>query len=445
MAKIATIGLWHLGCVVSAGLASLGHTVRGTDPQRETVRNLQRAMLPIHEPGLLEFMTTQSRQGRLLFVDTSREALEGAEFIYVTFDTPVDDHDCSDLNPLVAALEEIAQHGAPTATIVIMSQVPVGTCDVFAEQLRRLAPKASFRLVCQPENLRLGKALETFLQPDFLLVGAQEESAANDVLALYGSLQVPKLMTSRNSAEMTKHMLNAFLATSVSFANEIADLAEVCDADIRDVVRVLRLDRRIGEHAFLNPGPGFSGGTLGRDVQTLRHLGASEHRPTPHLDATMKVNESRMSGLLAKLEREYGSLSGLRVGLLGLTYKPGTSTLRRSRALELAALLLSKGVSVRAFDPMVHTATDKTGAMLLCADAYRAADGADAVIVMTAWPEFQNLDLPRLKRSMRRPLLLDIQNSMDARAVRAAGLRYSGVGVAEHAAMPVAVASGARS
>jgi UDPglucose 6-dehydrogenase len=436
MAQIATIGLWHLGCVVSAGLASLGHTIRATDPDLDAVRGLQQGELPIHEPGLPELTAAQLKSGRLIFVEAAREALAPADFVFLTFDTPVDENDRSDLTPLDAALEQIAKHARPDATIVVMSQVPVGTCDRFSERLSNLAPRASFSVLCLPENLRLGQAISTYLQPDFVVVGAENEQAASRLLSLFEGIQARKLVVSRSSAEMTKHVLNAYLATSVSFVNEMADLAEVCGADIRDIVRVLRLDRRIGEHAFLSPGPGFSGGTLGRDLQTLRRLGAAKNKKTLQIDATVKVNDSRTTNLIGRIERECGPLSGLRIGLLGLTYKSGTSTLRRSRALELAGMLLTAGASVRAFDPMVPAPREIIQDIVLCPDAYQAAEDADSVLLMTPWPEFQSLDLHRLRHSMRRPLLIDAHNCLDVGAARAAGLRYFGVGIPEPKGVP---------
>ncbi len=221
MAQIATVGLWHLGCVVSAGLASLGHSVRGTDPDAEIVRRLQQGIPPLHESGLPELVAEQARLGRLSFVMTAREAFQDAEFIFLTFDTPVDENDGSDLGPVEAYLEQIARHARQDVTIVVMSQVPVGTCEHFSERLHRLAPHASYSLLSQPENLRLGEALATFLQPDFLLVGAEDEQAARGLLSLYEGIQTQKLVVGRNSAEMVKHTLNAFLATSISFVNEL--------------------------------------------------------------------------------------------------------------------------------------------------------------------------------------------------------------------------------
>lgn len=418
--------------------------MRGTDPDPERIRKLQQALLPVYEPGLPELVAEQAKLGRLTFVTAAREAFQDADFIFLTFDTPVDESDHSDLSPVEAYLEPIVRHARPDATIVVMSQVPAGTCDCFAERLHRLAPYASFSVLSHPENLRLGQALAAYLQPDFILVGAADENAARGLLRLYEGIPARKLVVGRSSAEMAKHSLNAFLATSISFVNELAGLAEVCGADIREVVRVLRLDRRIGEHAFLSPGPGFSGGTLGRDLQVLRGLGAGGKQKTLQLDATIAVNDSRLNSLLEKLKREYSSLSGLHVGLLGLTYKAGTSTLRRSRALELATMLLSSGASIRAFDPHVCEPQPETRGIALCEDAYQAAEGADALFLLTPWPAFQDLDLNRLRQGMRRPLMIDAHNYLDAGAARAAGLRYRGVGIPEPLEAPTGVGIGGR-
>ena len=431
MARLAVVGLWHLGCVAAAALAQLGHNVCATDPDRETLRKLQQGVLPVEEPGLAEALAQQVREGRLVFCSSASEAFASAEYIFITFDTPVDADDQSDLSPIFAACDAIAWDAPPGVQIVVMSQVPVGTCQQLVERLRASAPRLPFRLVYHPENLRLGEALRTFLQPDFLLVGAEDEDSAERLLFLYAGVVAPRLTMRLRSAELAKHALNAFLATSISFVNELADLAEACGADVRDVVRALRHDRRIGPHAFLKPGPGFSGGTLGRDVQALRRLARDAARSTPQLDATLAVNAARLPHLVEILARACGGLRRRRVGLLGLTYKPGTNTLRRSHALELAGLLLAAGAEVQAFDPQVSEPPAEPRALALCADAYQTAQAADAVVLATPWPEFKSLDLARLRRTMRQPLLLDAHNFLDDRAARSAGFHYLGVGFAD--------------
>jgi UDPglucose 6-dehydrogenase len=457
MARITVFGLWHLGSVVAACLAALGHHVRGVDFDAATVTGLAVGRAPVFEPGLDELLARQigseslhsrATSGRLTFTTNPREALSDAEAVFVTFDTPVDANDEADLTPIDRAMAEIAALARQPLTIVVMSQVPVGTCRRMASRLRQHSQTEQFTLLCQPENLRLGQAIETFLRPDRVVVGAEDRAAAAKLEPLYLGIPGERLIMSWESAELAKHATNAFLATSVSFANELAGLAEVVGADIRDVVGVLRADRRIGPMAFLSPGPGFAGGTLGRDVQALRRLGRCAGRPTRVLDAALAVNQSRLSELLVKLTwLAGGALCGKRVALLGLVYKPGTSTLRRSHAVEFARQLAEAGAIVRAFDPKAEATavTEATsGVVTFCADACEAVAGADAVVLMTPWPEFRTLDWGRIRSAMRRAAVLDAHNVLDESALRQAGFAYAGVGISRIETEPAVAGTGAR-
>jgi len=429
LARVALIGLWHLGTVAAAGLARLGHTVHATDPDSDTVRRLQHHEPPLYEPGLAEALSLQAAAGRLLFDADARLVFSRAEYIFITFDTPVDENDQCDLSPIFTAFDTVALNASGPVTIVLMSQVPVGTCRTLDAQLRARAPHLDFHLVYHPENLRLGEALRTFLLPDFLVVGAELPTAADRLISLYNGVDTSVLRMTWESAEMAKHALNTFLATSISFANEIADLAEVAAADVRDVVRVLRADRRIGPRSFLSPGPGFSGGTLGRDLQALRNLARRRGLSTPQLDATLAVNQGRLARVVDQIAQACAGLRGRRVALLGLTYKPGTDTLRRSHALTLATLLRDQGAEVAAFDPRITSPRPETRDLFLAASAQQAVSDADATILCTPWPEFQQLDLAALRRDARRPLLFDCHNFLDDAAARRAGWDYWGVGI----------------
>ncbi len=443
MARVAVFGLWHLGSVVAGCLARLGHRVRGVDFDAAAIAGLAAGRAPVFEPGLDELLACQIRAGRLVFTSHPAEALEDAEAVFITFDTPVDDEDHSDLTPIERACAEIAAAARRPLTAVVMSQVPVGTCRGLAGQHRKRAPEPEFTLLYQPENLRLGQALENFTRPDRIVVGAEDRMAAGKLEPLYQGIPGERLVMSWESAELAKHATNAFLAASVSFANELAGLAEAAGADIRDVVRALRADRRIGRQAFLNPGLGFAGGTLGRDVQALRRLGERAGRPTRLLEAALAVNRARLAELLEKLTRlAGGELRGRRIALLGLVYKPGTSTLRRSHALELARRLSEAGAEVRAFDPKV-TADEATAALALCADAYEAALGADVAVLATPWPEFRNLDWGQMRRGMRRAAVLDAHNALDERALRAEGFLYVGIGIPRSETEPAVAGSSA--
>jgi UDPglucose 6-dehydrogenase len=434
MARVAVIGLWHLGCVVATVLAERGHTVCGTDFDADAVRGLQQGAPPLYEPGLAEAIGKRVREGRLTFRESMKEALSGADYAVIAFDTPVDANDHSDLAPIERAVDAIGDCAGQGIQIVVMSQVAAGTCAQLDARLRASKPELRFSLVYQPENLRLGEALETFRHPDFIVLGAEDEASIRRWLPLGDVMDVPRLAMSWASAEMSKHALNAFLATSISFVNDLADAAEAAGADVRDVVRALKHDRRIGAYAFLNPGPGFAGGTLGRDVQTLRGLAARAGRPTLLLDATLEVNSARLPRLVEKLRAACGTLRGRCVALLGLTYKPGTSTLRRSRAVEFAQLLRKEGAEVQAYDPKVTEPSTETQGIQLFADAAQAVSGADAVALLTPWPEFRQLDLRRLKHLMRRAVVLDTHNFLDDRAARDAGFLYVGIGLPELAA-----------
>ena len=442
--RIATAGLWHLGSVVSACLASLGHTVRGTDPDAACVRELAAGTPPVFEPGLAALVAGQMRAGRLAFAPGCREAFADAEFIFVTFDTPVDDDDQSNLSPIENTFREIAAHAPAGVTIVLMSQVPVGTCADLVAELRSRAPQLDFTLIYQPENLRLGEALETFLRPDFLIFGAEPPADPARWKRAYEGIDAPHLVMRWASAEMSKHALNSFLATSISFVNELSELAEVCGADIREVAAALKRDRRIGPHAFLRPGPGFAGGTLGRDIQALRRLGARSGRRTPQLDATLAVNRARLEQVAEKLREACGGLARRRIALLGLTYKPGTSTLRRSHAIEFARRLADEGAEIAAFDPQVREAQPETAGIQVCSSAEEAACGADAVVLLTPWPEFRALDLPQLAAATRTPVLLDAHNFLDDEAARRAGWKYAGMGIAETAPQKIGAIARAR-
>ncbi|HEV8633982.1 MAG TPA: nucleotide sugar dehydrogenase, partial [Chloroflexota bacterium] len=315
--------------------------------------------------------------------------------------------------------------------LVVGAQVPVGTCDNLAERVNALAARHRVDLAYVPEFLRLGDAVELFLRPDRLVIGADDPAVRARVAALYRGVEAPVIETGLRTAEMIKHASNAFLAASVSFANEIAALCEESGADALAVARAMRLDRRIGPHAFLSPGLGFAGGTLGRDVRALQALGRAKERPTRLLDAVMAVNADQTRLVVARLERLFPDLGGVSIGLLGLTYKPGTSALRRSAGLETAEALLARGARVRAFDPMVppERAAEVPPGLELVADASAAAAGASALALMTEWPEFAALDWKDLAAGAAEPcVLIDARNALDPAAVAQAGFDYWGVG-----------------
>lgn len=428
MAKIGVIGLWHLGCVVSACLAEAGNEVTGGDFDQEILSGLKKGKPPLFEPGLEALIGKNLAEGRLQYTEGFSKIIPGREFIFITFDTPVDEQDRSDLMVIERAIDEIARYADQKMVIVISSQLPVGTSRRLQETLRK-KNRNRLEIVYSPENLRLGDAIKTFKEPDRVVIGADSVWAGDCLDRLYAFVSGFKLRMDLNSAEMTKHALNSFLAASVSFINEIADLSEIVGADIRQVVHAMKTDKRVGQNAFLNPGMGFAGGTLARDIQILRELGRRDRRPTRILDAVLLVNQERIQGIKEKVLQRYPKLGKVQLGLLGLTYKPKTSTLRRSVALALAREFLKEGALVKAFDPMIKESTQETEGIRICQTPYEAAEGAHALILATEWPEFREVDFVQVKQRMKDPFLIDTRNFLNPELLTSLGFKYQGVGV----------------
>jgi UDPglucose 6-dehydrogenase len=296
--------------------------------------------------------------------------------------------------------------------------------------LRRLNPKLRFDIACVPENLRLGQAVERFLRPDFLVFGADSEVTIQRVEALYAPIPGPRVRVDLRTAEMTKHAINAYLATCISFANELANLCDEVGADAFQVVQALRLDSRVSPKAPLAPGLGFAGGTLARDMTVLEKLATQHGYAAPLLKGVLAVNQFQNRMVVQRLEGLLGTLAARTIGVLGLTYKPGTSTLRRSAAIEIIRDLAAKGAAIKAFDPKADPAEMELHRQefSICADAYAAAEDADALALVTPWPEFKDLDLARLKDIMHTPVILDAPNMLEPAKVTQAGFVYQGIG-----------------
>jgi UDPglucose 6-dehydrogenase len=429
MARICVVGLWHQGSVLAACFAELGHDVVGVDTDAAVVAGLLDGRPPLHEPGLPELIKAGMEAGRLDFTADPDTAVPGADLVYLSLDTPVGADDGADLEPVFAAAREIGRARRGDVVLCVTAQVPVGTSEALAAEVEAQGEMGRCQVVYVPEFLRLGTAIDSFRNADRFLIGAADAALAERVAGVYRPLGRPVELMDLRSAEMTKHASNAFLAASISFINEIADLCEETGADVGRVAAGMKLDRRIGPHAFLGAGLGYAGGTLGRDLRALQEVGRRSGRATMLTDAVVAVNDARSRLVPELLVRIHGSLDGVRVGLLGLTYKAGTSTLRRSMAVEIARELTALGATVRAFDPRADL-EELEGALPFdaCADALATADGADALVVVTAWPEFRDLDLVALRERVRRADLVDTQNLFDPAAAAAAGWDYYGVG-----------------
>ena len=427
--KICVIGIWHLGAVYSACLANLGYNVVGVDKDAKKVKDLIDGIPPIFEPGLEELIKANINQQRLSYTTDLSQAARGADYVLITFDTPVDDNDEVDLSEIFAAAAELAKYLDDNATVIVSSQVPVGTCEQIKTLINKVVPSLDFDIACSPENLRLGQAIDVFNNPERIVIGADTPATLDKAERLFAPIGAPSVRMNLRGAEMTKHALNAFLATSISFANEIANLCDEVGADALKVAEALRTDSRIGMKARLLPGLGFAGGTLARDLKVLKGIGDRTGYETNLINSVLSVNQRQNKLVVRKLKKVYGALKGLTVGILGLTYKPGTSTLRRSAALEIIGDLLKEGAVVRAHDPKADlTEIEQHREFEFCADPYHAAGGTDALVIITGWPEFQNLDFPKIAAAMKRPVLIDTQNMLDADRMISLGFTYFGVG-----------------
>lgn len=427
--NVCIVGIWHLGSVLCACLTEGGHTVCGVDEDAGRIERLNQGKAPLFEPGLDDLLAKHLRGGRLSFSTDLAAAASKAQAVWIAFDTPVDRRDRVDMRPVERAIRRLSGALQRGALLVISSQVPVASCEHFTRTLRRRNPR--LEIVCTPENLRLGNAIACFMEPKRVVVGAESEAAFERFDELTSFISCERLRMSLRSAEMSKHALNAYLAVSVSFANEIASLCDAVGADVTDVMSALKTDERIGPRAFLSPGPGFAGGTLARDVRILERAARTSGLTVPVLSGALRTNERQKRVVLEKLCRSLGSLKGRTVAVLGLTYKPGTSTVRRSVALEIVKRLVHAGARARAFDPQADSdelARERVRGLERAGDVLSAARGADALVILTEWPEFRALDFSALARAMRRPLLIDAKNFLDAAAVRAAGFRYVGIG-----------------
>jgi UDPglucose 6-dehydrogenase len=428
--NVVVFGLWHLGCVTAACLAAAGKSVVGLDPDAELVARLALGQPPIDEPGLAELMAEGRAAGRLSFTADTASALAAADVLWVTFDTPVNERDEADVAYVRQGLETLRAHLGANTLVIVSSQVPVGFTRALARDWERQGRSFAY----SPENLRLGKALAAFRSPERVVVGLTNERDRARVEALFQPYAQRMEWMSIESAEMTKHAINAFLATSVSFINELARLCEQVGADAREVERGLKSEGRIGPKAYLSPGPAFAGGTLARDLRFLSHFGRERGVATPLFDGVLASNDSHKLWLRDKIATLLAGVADPAVAVLGLTYKPGTNTLRRSASVELCGWLHGRGVRVRAHDPSLRSLpAELEPVMVLCETAEQAVAGADLLVVATEWPEYHNLRAAVLVSSMRRARVVDQSWFLARELLNVPDLRYFAPGKGEPA------------
>jgi len=433
--KIAMVGAGYVGLVSGACLADFGHDVVCIDKDPAKIASLEAGVMPIYEPGLAELVGTNVRAGRLSFSTDLASAIEGAAAIFIAVGTPSrrgDGH--ADLSFVYEVAQEIGSNLQNPAVVVTKSTVPVGTGDEVERILREAGAPAGFSVVSNPEFLREGAAISDFKRPDRIVVGTEDEFGREVMEEVYRPLflnKAPILFTCRRSAELIKYAANAFLATKITFINEMADLCEKVGADVQDVARGIGLDNRIGPK-FLHAGPGYGGSCFPKDTLALLKTAEDYDSPTRIVEAVVKVNDSRKRAMGRKVIEALGGTEearGKQVALLGLTFKPNTDDMRDSPAIAIAQALIDAGVEVSAYDPEgMEQARPLMPQVTMADSAYAAIDGADVVVLVTEWDAFRALDLQRIKSIAKAPVMIDLRNVYDPEEVRAAGFSYASIG-----------------
>ena len=427
--KVCVVGLWHLGTVTAACLASVGHHVVGLDFESEVVERLRAGHPPLFEPGLEDLVKRGMADGYLGFTTDAAQALRDARVVWIAYDTPVDESDQADVEFVVGRVERLFPDLAVDSLVLVSSQLPVGTTYRLEQAYVAAYPNKPVTFAYTPENLRLGKAISVFTRPDRVVVGVRSEADRKRVAELLSPFTERIEWMSVESAEMTKHALNAFLSTSVAFINEVAVLCEEVGADAKEVERGLKSEARIGPRAYLSPGAAFAGGTLARDVAFLAQLGTHYGQPTHLLRAVKTSNDTHKLWARAKLEGLIGDLRDQTVGVWGLTYKPGTDTLRRSSSVELCRWLAERGVRVQAHDPAVKSLPpDLAATISLCSTPTDALAGVVGLVVATEWPDYQSVPADVVVASMRSALVLDPNRFLSQTLGNDPRIRYVTVG-----------------
>ena len=419
MSKIAIFGAGYVGLVTGACFADLGHEVAVRDVIPEKVDALRRGEVPIYEPGLEALLADNT--DRLSYTLDVREALDGAEFVFVCVDTPPLYSGDADLSRVWTVVDELPHD--MRATIVMKSTVPVGTGEKVRDALDSRG-LATVGYVSNPEFTAEGTAVRDFMKPDRIVVGAFDDADGEAVEKLHAGIDAPVVRADVNSAEMIKLAANAFLMTRVSFINEIANVCELVGADVQSVAEGIGLDHRLGPH-FLRAGLGYGGSCFPKDSLALKQLAANSGYHFQLLTAVIEVNELQKRRVIQKLQKHLGRLRGKTVALLGLAFKPNTDDMREAPSLVLASRLVAEGADVRAWDPI---AVPELQGVQLCATPFEAIDGADAAVIVTEWPELAGLATEEVRAAMRHPLIIDGRNLLDPGAVRAAGFAYEGIG-----------------
>jgi UDPglucose 6-dehydrogenase len=437
--NICVVGSGYVGLVTGACLADFGMHVVGVDKDHAKIEALKKGKVPIYEPGLEALVRTNMDEGRLSFSTDLGPAIEEAQAVFIAVGTPPKSDGSADLTFIREVADSIGKHLNGYKVIITKSTVPIGTGKMIEEMVReRAGSKHKFAVVSNPEFLREGSAIEDFMHPDRVVVGTRDPKAAELMLDVYSPLvaaDVPFIVTDVESAELIKYASNGFLATKISFINEVAELCEALGANVEVVSKGMGLDNRIGPK-FLSAGPGFGGSCFPKDTRAVAQIAQEQKLRFRIIEAVLEVNEQRKGQMLAKIESALDGVQGRTVAVLGLSFKPNTDDIRESPALPIVQGLVDRGATVRAFDPeAMNGCRPLFPTLTFCDNAYEAAEGADALVIITEWNQFRKLELDRLHAALRQPLVIDLRNLYEPEKMANAGFEYVSIG--RPTAMPV--------
>lgn len=430
MKNICVIGSGYVGLVTGTCFSDLGNNVVTVDIDEKKINKLKQGVMPIYEPGLEELVQRNVKAGRLHFTTSYEEGLKDAEFVFICVGTPSAVDGEADLKYVRSAAQSIAQHMKKPLIVINKSTVPVGTGDWTTEIIQKSQPAPiPFSVVSCPEFLREGSAVTDFMSPDRTVLGSTNREAAEKVAELYAPLKAPIVITDIRTAEMIKYASNAFLATRISFINEISIICERLGADVTEVARGMGIDKRIGPH-FLQAGVGYGGSCFPKDVKALANMALTHGMHPQLLNAVMEINDFQRKHVILKVrDLLNGNLEGKTVGLLGLAFKPNTDDVRDAPSLTIARSLMNQGAKVKAYDPVaMENVAEEVRGIILCQNPYEVADGVDALVLLTEWNEFKQLDMKRIHASMNQPIFVDARNMYDADTMRNFGFTYRGIG-----------------
>ncbi|MEN6559602.1 MAG: UDP-glucose/GDP-mannose dehydrogenase family protein [Acidobacteriota bacterium] len=459
MNSVSIIGTGYVGLVTGTCLSEFGLKVICMDTDASKIRDLEQGIVPIYEPGLAPLITKNVAAGRLLFTTDIAEAVAASRVIFIAVHTPPNEDGSADLQHVLAAAGAIARHMTGYKVVVNKSTVPIGTGrkvqEVIRAELARRGLAVDFDIVSNPEFLREGTAVRDFMHPDRVVIGGDNEKSREIIREIYNVLyliETPFIFTSLESAELVKYASNAFLAAKIGFINEIANLCDAVGADVRDIAKAMGMDGRIGKY-FLHPGPGYGGSCLPKDTKALVQIGQEHGQPMNIIEAVVRSNARQKHHMVEKIEARMSGLKDKVVSVLGVAFKQGTDDIREASAIPIIRELLEKGARVKIYDPFAMENAKRTAfadipatessrhnslvegeflagpySIMYCADEYDAAEGADAVVILTEWNQFRHLDLPRMALSMRGRFFFDFRNIYEPAEVKGAGFAYEGIG-----------------